>query len=41
MHYNQIQPFAFWLLAFGPSVERAGFDPYESEVRDYDLSEHI
>jgi hypothetical protein len=41
MHYNQIQPFAFWLLASGPSVERARCDPYDSEARDYDLSEHI
>jgi hypothetical protein len=41
MHYNQVQLSAFWLLASGPSVDRAGFNPYESEVRDYDLSEHI
>jgi hypothetical protein len=41
MHYNQIQPFAFWFLASGSSVERTGCDPYDSEVRDYDLGEHI
>jgi hypothetical protein len=41
MHYNQIQPFAFWLLASNPSVERARCNLYDDEVRDYDLSEHI
>jgi len=39
MHYNQIQPFAFWLLDSGYSVEPA--HPYENEERDYDLSKHI
>jgi hypothetical protein len=41
MHYNQVQPFAFWFLAAGLSVERARCNLYENEVRDYDLSEHI
>jgi hypothetical protein len=41
MHYNQVQPFAFWLLASGLSVERARCNLHDSEVRDYDLSEHI
>jgi len=41
MHYNQIQPFAFWLLDYGSFVEPAGARRYESEVRDYDLSKHI
>jgi hypothetical protein len=41
MHYNQIQPFAFWFLAGGPSVERADSNPNNSETRDYDLSGRI
>jgi hypothetical protein len=41
MHYNQIQPFAFWFLVPGPSVERAGCNPNNSETRDYDLSGRI
>jgi hypothetical protein len=38
MYYNQIQPFAFWFLVAGPSVERADSNPNHSETRDYDLS---
>jgi hypothetical protein len=41
MHYNQIQPFAFWFLAAGRSVERADSNPNKSETRSYDLSERI
>jgi hypothetical protein len=41
MHYNQIQPFVFWFLAAGASVERVGSNPNNSETRDYDLSERI
>jgi hypothetical protein len=41
MHYNRIQPFTFWFLAAGPSVERADSTPNNSETREYDLSGRI
>jgi hypothetical protein len=41
MHYNQIQPFAFWLLDSGSFLEPGGAYRHKSEVRDHDLSEHI
>ena len=41
MHYNQIQPFTFWILASGSSVERAGYNPPKSETPEYDLSGRI